>query len=128
MPDRIFRVETFVVISYGSDIENVRNLIIEALGHENRIMHNKPIEAYMSRLTELGVEFMVRCWIESFVEKEVAENRLNTIIYEALKNANIEMPRYDVMIHSSYQKNRSMISRQDMISGTEDCVSVTFEP
>lgn len=112
MPDRMFRIETFVVVSYGSDIEHVRNLIIEALEHEARIMHNKPIEAYMFRLTEFGVEFKVRCWIESYVERDVSENRLNTIIYKALKNANIEMPRYDVMIHSSDQENRPTSSRE----------------
>ncbi|MDQ1254348.1 MAG: MscS family rane protein [Euryarchaeota archaeon] len=113
MPDRMLRIETFVIVSYGPDIEYVQSLILEALEHEARIMHNKPTEAYIYKYTEFGVEFLVRCWIESFVEKEVSENQLNTIIYKALKNANIGMPRYDVMIHSSDQKNRSTISRQD---------------
>jgi small-conductance mechanosensitive channel len=112
MPDSMFRVETFVVVSYGSDIEHVRNLIIEALEHEARIMHNKPIEAYMFRLTEFGVEFKVRCWIESYVERDVSENRLNTIIYKALKNANIAMHCSDIMIHFSDQENRPTISRE----------------
>ena len=113
MPDRMFRVETFVVVSHGSDIDYVRSLILEALEHETRIMHDKPIEAYMSKLTEFGVEFMVRCWIESYVERDVSENRLNTIIYKALKNANIRMHCSDVMIHFSDPENRSTISRQD---------------
>lgn len=30
IPDKIYRVETDVVVSYGPDIEYVRNLIIEA--------------------------------------------------------------------------------------------------
>jgi small-conductance mechanosensitive channel len=113
MPDRMFRIETFVIVSYGPDIEYVRNLILEALVHEDWIMKDKPIQALLFDFTEFGVKFKVRCWIESYVEKDVSVNRLNTIIYEALKNANIGMHCSDVMIHFSDPENRSTISRQD---------------
>ena len=47
IPDKIYRVDTEVVVSYGPDIEYVRNLIIEALKREEWIMHDKPIEALL---------------------------------------------------------------------------------
>ncbi|AAM06020.1 TPA: mechanosensitive ion channel [Methanosarcina acetivorans] len=39
IPCRMFRVEIDVAVSYGPDIEYVRNLIIEAMKQESWIMH-----------------------------------------------------------------------------------------
>jgi len=69
MPDRIFRFETFVIISYGQDIEYVRSLILEALAHEDWTMQDKPIQALLFDFTEFGVKFKVRCWIEKTLWK-----------------------------------------------------------
>lgn len=112
MPDRIFRVETFVIISYGPDIEYVRNLILEALAHEDWIMQDKPIQALLFDFTEFGVKFKVRCWIENFVETRISEDRLNTAIYKALINANIAVPSLHTIIHFAYKDNESAIQEQ----------------
>ncbi len=99
IPEKIFRVETDVVISYGPDIEYVRNLIIEAMEHEDWIMHEKPIQVLLLGFTGSGVKFKVRCWIEDYVEIRVSEDKLNTAIYKALINADIMMPSSDVIVH-----------------------------
>ncbi|MDP4197653.1 MAG: mechanosensitive ion channel [Bacteroidota bacterium] len=111
MPNRMFRVETLVVVSYGPDIEYVRSLILESLAHEAWIMHDKPLQALISNFTEFGVEFKVRCWIENFVDTRISEDRLNTAIYKALINGNIAMPCSNVMIHVADQDNESIFSR-----------------
>lgn len=112
MPDRMFRVETFVVVSYGPDIEYVRNLILESLAHENWIMHDKPIQALLFDFTEFGVKFKVRCWIENFVETRISEDRLNTAIYKAMINAGIAVPSLHNIIHFADPENESIIFRQ----------------
>ncbi|WP_440955269.1 mechanosensitive ion channel family protein [Methanosarcina sp. Mfa9] len=99
IPDKMYRVDTEVVVSYGPDIEYVRNLIIEALKREDWIMHDKPIEALLVEFTDSGVKFKARCWIENYVETRVSEDKLNTAIYKALINANIAMPSSDIIIH-----------------------------
>jgi len=113
MPDRIFRVETFVIISYGPDIEYVRNLILEALSHEDWIMQDKPIQALLFDFTEFGVKFKVRCWIENFVETRISEDRLNTAIYKTLTNAGITVPSLHTIIHFTDQENRVTVYKED---------------
>jgi MscS family membrane protein len=113
MPDRIFRVETFVIISYGPDIEYVRDLILEALAHEDWIMHDKPIQALLFGFTEFGVKFKVICWIENFVETRISEDRLNTAIYRALTNAGIEVPSLHTIIRFTDQENNAIVSKKD---------------
>jgi MscS family membrane protein len=113
LPDRIFRVETFVIISYGPDIEYVRNLILEALAHEDWIMQDKPIQALLCDFTEFGVKFKVRCWIENFVETRISEDRLNTAIYKTLRNKGIAVPSLHTIIHFTDQKNEGKVSKED---------------
>ncbi len=89
----------------------MRKLIIEALGSEVWIMHDKPIQALISHFTEFGVELKVRCWIENFVDTRISEDRLNTAIYKALINANIAVPSFHTIIHFVNQENGSTISK-----------------
>jgi small-conductance mechanosensitive channel len=109
----MFRVETDVVISYGPDIEYVRNLILESLAHEDWIMHDKPIQVLFLEFTESGVKFTVRCWIENFVETRISEDRLNTAIYKALINADIVMPSSTVIIYFADREADLTFSRRD---------------
>ncbi|AKB18150.1 MULTISPECIES: mechanosensitive ion channel family protein [unclassified Methanosarcina] len=111
IPDRIFRIETFVTVSYGPDIEYVRDLILESLAHEDWIMHDKPIQALLFDFTEFGVKFKVRCWIENFVETRVSEDRLNTAIYKALTNEGIVVPSLHNVIHFADRENESIFPR-----------------
>lgn len=126
MPDRNFRVETFVVVSYGPAIDYVRNLILESLANENWIMHNKPIQALVSEYTEQGVKFKVRCWIENYVDTRISEDQLNTAIYKALINANVSLSTSTsyVTIHFDDVKNDQQLSDWSRIQRTDDGISM----
>lgn len=113
MPDKMFRVETDVIISYGPDIEYVRNLIIEAMKNEKWIMQENPVQVLLLEFTESGIKFKARCWIENFVETRISEDKLNTVIYKALINANIAMPSSDIIIHFADQGSALTISKKD---------------
>ncbi len=99
IPEKMFRVEADVVISYGPDIEYVRDLILDALKKEKWIMQEKPIQALLLEFTESGVKFRVRCWIEDYVEIRISEDRLNTAVYKALINKKIAMPSSDLVVY-----------------------------
>jgi len=111
MPDRMFRVETDVIISYGPDIEYVRNLIIEAMKNEKWIMQENPVQVLLLEFTESGIKFKARCWIENFVETRISEDKLNTVIYKALINANIAMPSSDIVVHFANQETELTVSK-----------------
>lgn len=99
IPEKMFRVETHVIVSYGPDIEYVRELIVDAMKNEDWIMQDKPVQALLLEFTESGVKFRARCWIEDYVETRVSEDRLNTAIYKALISKNIAMPSSDLVIY-----------------------------
>lgn len=99
IPEKMFRVETDVIISYGPDIEYLRDLILDALKKEKWLMQEKPVQALLLEFTESGVKFRIRCWIENYVEIRISEDRLNTAVYKALINKKIAMPSSDLVVY-----------------------------
>jgi len=66
-------------------------------------MHEKPIEALMLEFGESALTFRVRCWIEHYVETRRVLDQMNSALYRALCNAeiNIPAPRRDVHLYKS---------------------------
>lgn len=97
-PSKMFRVETDVVVSYGVDIECMRSLILNALKQEDWIMHEEPVQALLLEFSDSGMKFKVRCWIENYVDLRVSLDQLNTAIYKALHDADIELSTQNIVI------------------------------
>lgn len=99
IPSSQYRVQTHVGVAYGSDIEHVRQVLIEAIRREEWVMKNKPIEALFLEFQDSGLLFRVRCWIEHYVETRRVIDKMNTAIYKALSQADIEIPFPQRVIH-----------------------------
>ncbi len=91
-PSTQYRVQTHVNVAYGVNIEQARQVMIEAVRAEDWVMKNKPIEALFLEFRDSGLSFRVRCWIEHFVETRRTIDKLNTALYKALEEAGIEIP------------------------------------
>ncbi|MCA9931856.1 MAG: mechanosensitive ion channel family protein [Anaerolineales bacterium] len=92
LPSTKFRVETQVGIAYGSDIEFARSVMIEAIRQQDWVMHNERIEALFLGFGDSSLDFTVRCWIEHYVETRRIIDKMNTALYHALNENNIEIP------------------------------------
>jgi len=91
-PSTVYRVETHVSVAYGIDIAHARQVMIDAVRAQDWVMKDERIEALFIRFGESAMIFRVRCWIEHYVETRRIMDKLNTCLYEALHEANIEMP------------------------------------
>jgi small-conductance mechanosensitive channel len=90
-PSTIFRVQTHIGLAYGIDVEAARELLTGALEEEEWVMKEKPIEALMLSISDEGLVFRVRCWIENYEETRRVIDSMNTALYRALKQAQVEM-------------------------------------
>lgn len=91
-PDTVYRVETTVGVAYGTDIEQARQVMIEAIRAEPWVMTEQRIEALFLEFGDSSLNFRVRCWIEHYVETRRIIDKMNTALYRALNEANIEIP------------------------------------
>ncbi len=99
IPSTVFRVQTHVGVAYGSDIDHVREVLVDALKEEDWVMQDKPIEALFLEFQDSGLLFRVRCWIENYVETRRVIDKMNTAIYKALTASDIEIPFPQRVVH-----------------------------
>ena len=109
IPDTVYRVETHVSVAYGVDIDQARQVLIEAVSAQGWVMKDRLIEALFLEFQDSGLLFKVRCWIEHYVETRRIIDKLNTCIYKALYEAGIEIPFPQRVVHLHNQAE----SRQD---------------
>jgi small-conductance mechanosensitive channel len=107
-PSTVYRVETHVGISYDTDIEQARQIMIAAIRAEDWVMQDKLIEALLLEFGESALVFRVRCWIEHYVETRRVIDKMNSALYKAL-NANdikIALPQRKVYLESSVTREQ----------------------
>ncbi|MFQ5613360.1 MAG: mechanosensitive ion channel family protein [Anaerolineae bacterium] len=99
IPSTMFRVQTHVGVAYGSDIDRVRQVLIEAVRAQEWVMKDQRIEALFLEFGDSSLNFRVRCWIEHYVETRRILDKLNGCLYNALQEAGIEIPFPQRVVH-----------------------------
>lgn len=102
-PSTVYRVQTHVGVAYGTDLELVRQVLIDAILAENWVMQDRPVEALMLEFGESALIFRVRCWIEHYVEKRRVIDKMNSALYRALADAEIiiPLPQREILLNSA---------------------------
>lgn len=94
------RVAVPVSVAYGSDVDQVRDVLIKTpLGVANVCEHPEPL-IFFQNFGASGLDFEVLCWIDDPALRENVVSAINFRIYKALARASIEIPysKHDVFI------------------------------
>ncbi len=89
-PSTVYRVQTHVGLVDGTDVDDARQVMIEAVRAQEWVMKDERIEALFIEYGESALIFRVRCWIENYVETRRIMDKLNTCLYKALNEAGIK--------------------------------------
>ena len=98
-PSTRYRVQTNVGVAYGTDIEQARSVMIEAIRTQDWVMKDQRIEALFLEFGDSSLNFRVRCWIEHYVETRGIIDKMNSALYHALTENNIEIPFPQRVVH-----------------------------
>ena len=91
-PDPRYRIETHVDIAYGTDIENARQVIIDAVRQLPGVLVDKPVDALYIEMGDFAMRFRVRWWVESYVDTRRMMDHIHTALDKAFAAAGIESP------------------------------------
>ena len=91
-PDSQYRIEIHVGVGYGTDIEEARKVLIEAVSKVEGVLSDRPVEALFLEFGDSALVFRVRWWLDSYVDTRRMFDSVNTAIYNALNEAGIEIP------------------------------------
>lgn len=101
-PYEKFRVRTSVSVAYGSDIQQVQDLLMEvAKNQELAQRHPEPRVRFRS-MGDSGLDFQVLIWVAKPEFRGLAIHSLNCDIYNTLNEHKVEIPypKRDVYLHT----------------------------
>jgi small-conductance mechanosensitive channel len=91
IPSTVYRVQTHLGVDYGADLDHVRQILVDTVRAQDWVMKDRPVEALFIEWGQFAIVFRVRCWIKNYVETRRIMDKLNSCLYDALNEADIEM-------------------------------------
>jgi MscS family membrane protein len=98
-PDSRYRLQTYVDIAFGTDVERARQVMIDAVRQADFVLPGEPVEALYAEIGKSGMVFRVRWWIDFYRDWERAYDCVHTALRNALKEATIESPYPSQSLH-----------------------------
>jgi small-conductance mechanosensitive channel len=98
-PNDQYRLEIHIGVAYGTEIEKARQVMINAVQKVEGVLPDRPVEALFLEFGESTMIFRVRWWLESYVDTRRMFDRVNTALYNALKEENIQLPFPQLDVH-----------------------------
>jgi MscS family membrane protein len=93
------RVAISVGVAYGSDVDRVREVLLEAALSVECVVHDPAPRVRFVEMGDSALIFRVQGWIDEPVQRGICIDGLNTAIYRALGQAGIEIPFPQRVVH-----------------------------
>ena len=81
-----------VGVAYGTDPEQVLDLLLKIAQNHSEIINNPEPEALFQNIGESSLDFELRAWTESSRGWIAVKSDLTVAVHKALQEANIEIP------------------------------------
>ena len=91
-PSRKSRVSILVSVAYGSDVDQVRDVLLRAARGVEFVVDDPEPRIRFTEMADSGLVFRVLCWIELPELRGQCVDGLNTAIYKALNAEGITIP------------------------------------
>jgi len=101
-PDPSFRVETEIGVAYGTDVEQMRDVIEQSVRRVEGVLDEKPVDIYYLKFGDSARLVRVRWWIDTYRDEKTMLDKVNSALEQALNEAGIELP------NSTYDLNVTM--------------------
>jgi small-conductance mechanosensitive channel len=100
---QLVRASTRVAVAYGSDIDQVRALLIQIATEVEHVASEQEPQVYLIEFGDSGLVFDLRVWLNSPNYREVVVDALNTRIYKVFSENQIEIPfsKHDIYLRSA---------------------------
>jgi len=91
--DRLVRYRIPVGVSYDSDPEVVRDILLEAAAEHPGVLKTPETQVLLEEFADSALVFMLSVWTNTFTERPlILRSELNYIIFKKLKAHGIEIP------------------------------------
>ena len=101
----IARIEIAAGVAYGSDVEQVRSLLLEVAHKLDNVILDQPNLQPVAHFTSMGassLDFTLRLWVQKPERLLIIQDQANTLIYQTFTEHGIEIPytKQDIYMYS----------------------------
>jgi MscS family membrane protein len=109
-PHHYARIDCNAGVAYGSDIEQVKQILYDIANELNYIVKDKPEMAPQVHFISMGassLDFVLRIWIIDPQHMLDIQDQANSLIYERFQSHSIEIPysKQDIYLYPMQQKD-----------------------
>ena len=114
-PYEMRRVRCTVDVAYGSDVDQVREVLGEAARNCGQLVADPTPRIRFREFTASGLRFQLMGWVNEPELRGRAEDALNTAVYNGLNAAGIEIPysKHDLYIRQAPKDDVSSLLDED---------------
>lgn len=91
-PDPKFRIKILIGVAYGSDIDQVEEILVNIAKEEELVVNSPEPRVRFRTFGASSLDFELQCWIKNPELRGRSTHFLNSAIYKAFNAANIEIP------------------------------------
>ena len=99
-PYQKFRIRVPVGVSYESNIDQVRDILMQIATTEPKVCKDPVPRVRFRRFGASSLDFELLCWVDNPEQRGLVLDILNTVIYKTFKQSGVEIPysKHDVYI------------------------------
>ena len=91
-PDARTRGTVLFGIGYGSDVEQMKKIVKEAVSKVEDVLEEPPVEVQMVSMGDFALNFKATFWVDHIIKRYPTKGKVTEAIYNALNANNIEIP------------------------------------
>ena len=92
VPDQSLRVNIPFGVEYGSDTEQVRSVVLQAIQRIELVQELPEPAVQFIKMGDFALDFMVRVWINDYTQAYTTQLLVTDAVYNALNQAGIGIP------------------------------------
>jgi small-conductance mechanosensitive channel len=92
VPDLSIRVNVDFGVEYGSDPEQVRNVVLDAIKKVDTVIAEPEPAVHFMNMSDFSLDFVARVWVQDYNDAYVTKLKVTDEIYNALNKAQIGIP------------------------------------
>lgn len=101
VPDLSIRVNVNFGVEYGSDPEQVRNVVLDAIRKVDTVIEEPEPAVHFMNMSDFSLDFVARVWVQNYADAYSTKLKVTDEIYKALNKNKIGIP---FPTHTVYMK------------------------
>ncbi|MEE9513771.1 MAG: mechanosensitive ion channel domain-containing protein [Anaerolineales bacterium] len=91
-PDPNYRLQSDIDIEYGENLEHVRKVLGDAVRSVDEVLKDQPVQVLFIEFGNSAMTIRVRWWIDTYSDKRMMQDKVNTALQEAIEKSGIISP------------------------------------